>query len=112
MKNDPGMDFYGDWKLVTILVGHNDICSHACERFDPFSPIKDATPSAYVKNMAAVLDVLHKELPRAFVSVLAIAGQFFKILRRSYLASGIKKENSLLQICRSCWRSTRSRSLA
>ncbi len=44
MRSDPRVDFDRDWKLVTVLVGHNDICSHACDRFDPFSPIKDVTP--------------------------------------------------------------------
>ena len=27
MKGDPKVNFEKDWKMVTILVGHNDLCS-------------------------------------------------------------------------------------
>ena len=26
MKNDPNVDFFNDWKVVTILSGNNDLC--------------------------------------------------------------------------------------
>ena len=74
MRSDPYVNVYKDWKLVTLLVGHNDICSHACDRFDLFDPIKDATPGAYVSNVAAALDVLHENLPRTYVNLMAPAG--------------------------------------
>ena len=27
MKDDVKIDFNSDWKMVTILIGHNDLCS-------------------------------------------------------------------------------------
>lgn len=93
LKCDRHVDFKRHWKMVTILVGHNDICAHSCgmrppfgpglvlshwcqrAQMTPFIPIleKDGSPKVYLKNMAKVLDVLHRELPRTFVNLLPIA---------------------------------------
>ena len=44
MRADPYVDFDRDWKLVTILIGHNDVCGHTCDRLDWIFPLKDASP--------------------------------------------------------------------
>ena len=60
-----------------MLVGHNDICGHACERVHFFNdPVKNASPSAYIFNVRTALDILHKQLPRTFVNLMAVAGEF------------------------------------
>ena len=74
------MDFYNDWKLVTVLVGHNDVCSHACNRLDLISPVKDATPAAYVDNVRRALDILHRDLPKTFVNLMAAAGKVVAVI--------------------------------
>ncbi len=62
--------------MVTVLVGHNDICGHACERVHFFNdPVKNASPSAYIFNVRTALDILHKQLPRTFVNLMAVAGE-------------------------------------
>ena len=32
MKKDAKIDFKSDWKMVTILIGHNDLCSVVCKK--------------------------------------------------------------------------------
>ncbi len=59
---------------MTVLVGHNDICSHACSRLDLFEKVKDASPYTYVANVKAALDILHANLPRTYVNLMAAAG--------------------------------------
>jgi len=84
MKADPHVDYYKDWKLVTLLVGHNDICSHSCKRTDFFSPVKNASPWAYINNIKLALDHLHKHLPRTFVNLMAVSdiSKMFDIKRK------------------------------
>ncbi len=77
MQHDPRVDFYNDWKFVTVLVGHNDVCSHACQRTALFDKLKDATPHAYVFNVRKALDILHERMPRTFVNLMASAGAVY-----------------------------------
>lgn len=64
---DSSVDFHNDWKLVTILVGHNDVCSAICER-----PVLESdTETAHV---AEALDILYHDLPRTLVNLMPIAG--------------------------------------
>ncbi len=108
MKRDPHVDLERDWKLVTVLVGHNDICSHSCQRTDLFESIKDATPKAYARNVAKALDLLHQALPRTMVNVLAIAGRGERC--RSHSGDLLMTYTSIYpcQILPRFWRSTRS----
>ena len=78
LKCDPHVNFRKHWKMITILIGHNDICSHACDRFDLIFPVKDGSPKAYLKNIVTTLDILHRELPRTFVSLMPMAGTEFQ----------------------------------
>ena len=59
----------GRWKLVTILMGHNDICTHPCNTsYTAF----DARPEPYMRRIAAALDVLRDSLPRTLVALLPV----------------------------------------
>lgn len=57
------------WKLVTILMGHNDICTHPCNTtYTAF----DASPRPYMKRIAQALDLLRDNLPNTFVNFLPV----------------------------------------
>jgi len=57
------------WKLVTIMIGHNDVCSHACNNvWTAF----DASPLQYTKRVTKALDMLRDNLPRTFVNVVPL----------------------------------------
>ena len=57
LKQRQDVDFYQDWKMVTIIIGHNDICSVVCNRPD-FQAFTETS------NVAEALDILYHHLPR------------------------------------------------
>ena len=75
MRRDPYVNLRKDWKMVTVLVGHNDLCSHTCSRIGLLDDVYDATPSYYLKNIRKALDILYRNLPRTFVNLLPVAGK-------------------------------------
>lgn len=74
LKSDPNVNYENDWKLVTLLIGHNDACSHGCERAG-FLGTKDGSPENYVRQVTKALDILHQHVPRMFVSLMPAAGK-------------------------------------
>ncbi|ELU02977.1 hypothetical protein CAPTEDRAFT_121773, partial [Capitella teleta] len=62
MKNDTTIDYQNDWKVVTILLGGNDLCGY-CKNEESNSP------ENYVKNFQIALDTMMEEMPRTFVNV-------------------------------------------
>ncbi len=73
MKTDRKVDFRKDWKMVTLLVGHNDICSHSCRTALEPKP-KDVSPKVFVKYVTKALDILYKKMPRTFVNLVPTVG--------------------------------------
>ncbi|NXG22658.1 PLB1 Phospholipase, partial [Grallaria varia] len=65
MKNDSRINFQNDWKLITLFIGGNDLCKF-CE--DP----AHHSPENYTHNIQIALDLLHKEVPRAYVNLVTI----------------------------------------
>ncbi|KAI1240634.1 Phospholipase B1, partial [Lamprotornis superbus] len=65
MKNDTRIDFQNDWKLITVFIGGNDLCQF-CQ--DPVH----YSPENYTYNIQIALDLLHKEVPRAYVNLVTI----------------------------------------
>ncbi|XP_038075458.1 phospholipase B1, membrane-associated-like [Patiria miniata] len=65
MKDDASIDYDKDWKLITIFIGGNDLCA-VCKNPEKYSP------SAYVSNIQAAIQVLHDQMPRTLVSVMGI----------------------------------------
>ncbi|XP_034555910.1 phospholipase B1, membrane-associated-like [Notolabrus celidotus] len=65
MKGHKEVNFEMDWKLVTILVGGNDLCSYCIEQ-------NNLSPKNYSHNLKLSLDMLHKEVPRLLVNVVEI----------------------------------------
>jgi phospholipase B1 len=65
MKNDTRIDYNNDWKVVTILLGGNDLCGY-CRNPESNSP------ENYVSNFRIALDTMMAEMPRTFVNVKAM----------------------------------------
>ncbi|KAM9467108.1 phospholipase B1, membrane-associated-like [Clarias gariepinus] len=64
-KTYPGLNFKEDWKLVTILIGMNDICDH-CKDKNLFSA------DNFIKYLTASLDMMKNEVPRLIVNMVQI----------------------------------------
>ncbi|XP_030410144.1 phospholipase B1, membrane-associated [Gopherus evgoodei] len=65
MKNDTRINFQEDWKLITLFIGGNDLCRF-CDDPVHFSP------DNFTNNIRIALDVLHREVPRAFVNLVTV----------------------------------------
>ncbi|XP_043367421.1 phospholipase B1, membrane-associated [Dermochelys coriacea] len=65
MKNDTRINFQEDWKLITLLIGGNDLCKF-CN--DPVH----SSPDNFINNIKIALDILHREVPRAFVNLVTV----------------------------------------
>ncbi|XP_063184728.1 phospholipase B1, membrane-associated [Chroicocephalus ridibundus] len=65
MKNDTRINLQTDWKVITLLIGGNDLCDF-CKNPVSYSP------ENYTYNLQKALDMLHSEVPRAFVNLVTI----------------------------------------
>uniref|UniRef100_A0A8C3IRW7 Phospholipase B1, membrane-associated n=1 Tax=Chrysemys picta bellii TaxID=8478 RepID=A0A8C3IRW7_CHRPI len=65
MKNDTRINFQEDWKLITLFIGGNDLCGF-CNDPVHFSP------DNFTNNIKIALDILHREVPRAFVNLVTV----------------------------------------
>lgn len=59
------VDFQNDWKLLTIFIGANNLCS-AC------SNDTRSSPAYFEQNLRAVLTQVHQQIPRVFVNLVSI----------------------------------------
>ncbi|NXR02993.1 PLB1 Phospholipase, partial [Sagittarius serpentarius] len=65
MKNDTRINLQTDWKLITLFIGGNDLCKF-CNNPVHYSP------ENYTYNLQIALDILHREVPRAFVNLVTV----------------------------------------
>ncbi|KAI2654363.1 Phospholipase B1, membrane-associated [Labeo rohita] len=65
LKEDTRIDFYNDWKIITVFIGGNDICAHC-------SDTRYYSPENIVKYLREGLDILHNEVPRALVNLVEL----------------------------------------
>ncbi|XP_006820484.1 phospholipase B1, membrane-associated-like [Saccoglossus kowalevskii] len=65
MKLHPDVDYELDWKVVTILIGGNDLCSF-CDDKELY------TAERYQQHLQEALDVLHEGMPRAFINLVSV----------------------------------------
>ena len=61
-RESKDIDFDNDWKLITIFIGGNDLCRYAKDK-------ELHSPQRYIDEIAAAIDLLYKELPRAFINL-------------------------------------------
>nr|XP_015206486.1 PREDICTED: phospholipase B1, membrane-associated-like [Lepisosteus oculatus] len=65
LKNYPGLSFEEDWKLLTILIGNNDICDY-CKNKTLYSA------DSFIHNLTVALDMLYNEIPRMIVNLVEV----------------------------------------
>ncbi|XP_044233265.1 phospholipase B1, membrane-associated-like [Thunnus albacares] len=65
MRENKGMNFEKDWKLVTIFIGANDLCYYCLDQ-------NNLSPKNYSHNLMLGLDMLYNEVPRLLVNVVQI----------------------------------------
>ncbi|XP_059052911.1 phospholipase B1, membrane-associated-like [Achroia grisella] len=66
MRASPDIDIEKHWKMITVFLGDNDICSASCT-----SPVA-WSPSAHAKKLSKALDYLHTHLPRTIVNLVPV----------------------------------------
>ena len=64
LKNDPSYDFDHDWKLLTILIGGNDICFYCSD--------EEGLPENFMGLVREALDYLHDTVPRIMVNMMTL----------------------------------------
>lgn len=67
IRENDGIDFYNDWKLVTMYIGANDICQLPCINDT------DGEPQVLIQNIKSGLDYLRDNLPRTFVNAVPLS---------------------------------------
>ncbi|KAM9635478.1 phospholipase B1, membrane-associated [Trichechus inunguis] len=65
MKNDTRINFQEDWKIITVFIGSNDLCGFCND------PVR-YSPQNFTDNIGKALDILHAEVPRAFVNLVSV----------------------------------------
>ncbi|XP_026175090.1 phospholipase B1, membrane-associated-like [Mastacembelus armatus] len=63
MRENKDINFEKDWKLLTIFVGTNDLCSYCLDQ-------NNLSPKNYSHNLMLSLDMLYEEVPRLLVNVV------------------------------------------
>uniref|UniRef100_A0A182YTC0 Phospholipase B1, membrane-associated n=1 Tax=Anopheles stephensi TaxID=30069 RepID=A0A182YTC0_ANOST len=66
MQADRSVDMKHHWKLITILIGHNDFCSRVC-----YLPTPEKALYQHEQNLLQTLRLLRKYLPRAMINIVA-----------------------------------------
>jgi len=69
MKTFDGVNFEEDWKLITLFIGGNDLCSF-CDDKERYSA------ENYRDHIQEALDHLHDNVPRAFVNLVTVLDIF------------------------------------
>uniref|UniRef100_A0A182MY44 Phospholipase B1, membrane-associated n=1 Tax=Anopheles dirus TaxID=7168 RepID=A0A182MY44_9DIPT len=67
MRRDPRVDWKRDWKLVTIAIGGNDICTFVCTMRYP-----DQLPAKHRLRLQRTLRYLRDSMPRTFVNLVSV----------------------------------------
>ncbi|XP_071455799.1 phospholipase B1, membrane-associated-like [Hetaerina americana] len=66
LRTERTYDFNNDWKMLSILTGHNNICTFECHDKELHSP------EAHKKNLQKALDYLYDNVPRLFINIIPI----------------------------------------
>ncbi|ESP01925.1 hypothetical protein LOTGIDRAFT_225036 [Lottia gigantea] len=88
MRKDTSINFLKDWKVITLFVGGNDLCA-SCHDVNKWSPVN------YGNNIKQALDMLHNEVPRAFVNLVPI----FDIAPVAALSTGFLCSLAHIMVC-------------
>ncbi|XP_037033341.1 phospholipase B1, membrane-associated-like [Bradysia coprophila] len=67
IKRDKRINFKKDWKMVTICMGGNDICSFICLMQDP-----ESLPEKHRNSLIKALRYMRDNMPRTFVNIVPV----------------------------------------
>lgn len=67
IRQDRRVDFKRDWKLVTLCMGGNDICSFVCTMDEP-----QRLPEQHRERLVRSLRYLRDHMPRTYVNVVPV----------------------------------------
>lgn len=67
IRSDQRVNFKQDWKLVTITIGGNDICSFVCTMESP-----EDLPVKHRLRLISALRYLRDNMPRTFVNLVSV----------------------------------------
>lgn len=70
MRQCPSVNVTSDWKVVTVMIGGNNLCHSVCHSNG--SNIFDQSPFGHALYIGKALDILHEELPRTFVNLVPV----------------------------------------
>lgn len=94
MKDDPRIDFYNHWKMLTIMIGGNDLCTHICN----YDKVENF-PQKYKERLIKSLNYLRDNLPRTFVNIIPLPA-----LQDIVLVDDKPERCQLLHVMQcSCW---------
>jgi phospholipase B1 len=91
VKENKDVDIENDWKVLTLLIGANDLCI-ACLHIIPY-----LSPDDYEKHLNETLTEIKKSLPRTFVN-LVLMGNLSQIYELSLKSSYCKDVHRLIPI--------------
>lgn len=82
IKHDKRVNFKYDWKMLTIAIGGNDICSFICLMKDP-----DSLPEKHRVSLTKTLRYLKNNLPRfdSYCLCIGFACNWLEISRRTFV---------------------------
>lgn len=70
MRSDPMVDIKRHWKVITIMIGSNDVCLDVCYHSNQDKVVEKAR-----SDMISVLRILRENLPRTLVNVVVPVGK-------------------------------------
>ncbi|XP_034169381.2 phospholipase B1, membrane-associated isoform X1 [Pangasianodon hypophthalmus] len=79
LKSSENVDFEMDWKLITVLIGVNDLCQYCMDQ-------NNLSPQNYSQHLMKALDLLYEEVPRVLVNVLTVPEiEVLRLVKKSSL---------------------------
>lgn len=90
LKGNPAINMNEDWKLLTILIGANDLCA-SCEN----NTFLD--PNEYENHLIATLEGVRTNIPRVFVQILEIfnLSQVYNLSLKTKYCTDIHRDLSI-----------------
>lgn len=67
LQSDPKVDMKKHWKMISLFIGSNDVCSDMCY----YDNIEDFLES-HRKNLYKTLKILKDNIPRVFVNIVPV----------------------------------------
>ena len=66
LRADPQIDFYNDWKVVTVFIGYNDVCDYSCTNNSL------ELLNQWIDNIDQALMFMRDNIPLTFVNLMLI----------------------------------------